>query len=117
MEISAIENRSSSSAYYVWIPLVLFLHRHPLGCRFSCLLVDVWEELQGLSRFMSLPVLLDFVLDTTFCGPSKRIRSFFYTNFLLFDCISCTVFFVLGLLVECPQLSICEMIGATSGLS
>jgi hypothetical protein len=62
----AIGDRSTSSIDSVREPSVLIIHRHPLGCYFSCLLVGVQK---GFSDFLKF-VPLDFALFIAFCSLS-----------------------------------------------
>lgn len=72
-------------------PSMLILCRHPLGCRYCCLLAGVRDGLP-------LPVAPGFALETASRCPLERIESFL-TNFLLFVYNFCTVVFVIGFIV------------------
>lgn len=76
-------------------PLVLFICWHPFEYLVSCLLVEAWERLIGLLRFVTLPVSLSFASLTAFSALLERPKSFL-VNYLLFRCIFHTIIFVLG---------------------
>lgn len=90
-EAFSTENRFSSSSDPFQKPVVPFIHRHPCGCLFSCLLMGAWEGLTGLSRFVSLSVF--FWLCFGYClhsFPTIWLMYLLYINFCL------------GLLLEPP---------------